>query len=115
MTDELSGRELDKALALAMGWRFQEGFGWFNENGDFHLPRYHESIDLLLRDVWPVAQARGARAYHAIGTASGSAALGSAAFVHMDAPPGVFAREAIDSHALALARALLAMLTEVKE
>ena len=68
MTDELSGEELDKALALAMGWTTCDDemctACWYDTNGHrVEVPPYHESIDLLLRDVWPVAQARGAQSY----------------------------------------------------
>ena len=105
MPEELSGRELDKALALAIAPPDSGTLGF--PNG---FPPYHESIDLLLRDVWPVAQARGAQSYALYDGAKRE----SCAEINTNWPRYKMWQGMVmpGQPALAFARALLAMLTE---
>lgn len=47
---DLSGRELDEAIARAMGW---EGEPW----------EWHQSLDMALYDLWPELVRRGWQAF----------------------------------------------------
>lgn len=55
--NELTGRELDVALVRAMGWTPLE----------FEVPRYHESVDDLIRDVLPKCWERGMSRWSIVG------------------------------------------------
>lgn len=75
---ELQGRDLDVAIAEALGYSKHTPFSdccvWSGETGTIYFhdpdtqpagipcwtpPRWHASLDALLRDVWPVLEAKG--------------------------------------------------------
>lgn len=68
MTD-LEGRELDEALAGAMG---REVKPW-HQNYEMALPLWHASLDALLRDIEPVCRERGMADWRLETYADGSA------------------------------------------
>lgn len=60
-----TGRDLDVALAEALGWQ-RGNDEWIEPNRDpaddrnwQWLPSWHASLDAVMRDVWPVLRERG--------------------------------------------------------
>lgn len=58
MTDELTDRELDEALHKLAGFEAANDAWpmWLKQDW---VPRYSEDLTALIRDIWPVLQARG--------------------------------------------------------
>lgn len=136
MSDDLTGRELDEALARAIGWtrfegdeipkRHQEipgaGSGvqavWLDKQGErracswcgTEIPQWSARIDALLRDIWPVLQARGWD-YWTAGVEDSRTGLHSA-IVWKGCDHCSLVEVAADTPALALARAFLRALQE---
>lgn len=134
MQTDLFGRELDEALARAIGWSRYEGDAipkqhreplgagsgvqvvWLDEKGKRRvcswcgssIPSWHASIDALLCDVWPVLQARGWRGFVLVCGPDGC----MGALQHVD--DFVIEGPTVPTPALALARAFLRALQEVE-
>jgi hypothetical protein len=107
-TGELDGRQLDEALARAMGWTLVDSFReqWAVPGRAFDqvIPRWHASLDALLRDIEPVCRERGMADWRLETYARGS--VGFAFGVRGESGYGYSLIAAT-----ALARAFLAVLT----